>query len=206
MKSSGKTVIGIDVGGSGKGFHAVVLRNGRFEAQHFTAATAVEDWCLDQGAEVVAVDAPCAWASSGSSRLAERALKAGGETIQCFKTPTRASAMGRAFYGWVFNGEKLYQRLFTHYRLFDGTRRRGKIVLETFPHAVVCAQAGRVIPARPKATTRRRMLREQGYDDSPLRNIDFVDAALCAVTAERFLLGRTISFGNAEEGFIVVPG
>lgn len=34
MKSAGKTVIGIDVGGSGKGFHAVSLHNGRLEAQH----------------------------------------------------------------------------------------------------------------------------------------------------------------------------
>ena len=205
MKSDGKTVIGIDVGGSGKGFHTVALRNGRMDAQHFTAATAVEDWCLEQGAEVVAIDAPCEWASSGSSRLAERALKAGGETIQCFKTPTQASAKRSAFYGWVFNGEKLYKRLKCHYQLFDGTRRRGKIVFETFPHAVVCALEGRVIPARPKATTRRRMLRNQGYDDGPLANIDFVDAALCALTAERFLLGRTRSFGNVEEGFIVVP-
>ena len=153
---------------------------------------------MEQAAQVIAIDAPCAWATSGGSRIAERSLAVGGQTIQCFKTPARSSAQGRAFYGWVFNGEKLYQ-------LFDGTRLRGNIVLETFPHAVVCALEGRVAPARPKATTRRRMLRDQGYDDGPLRNIDFVDAALCAVTAERFLLGRTSSFGNAEEGFIVVP-
>ena len=205
MKASGKAVIGIDVGGSGKGFHAVVLRNGQFAPQHFTAATAVERWCMEQAAQVIAIDAPCAWATSGGSRIAERSLAVGGQTIQCFKTPARSSAQGRAFYGWVFNGEKLYRRLLLHYQLFDGTRLRGNIVLETFPHAVVCALEGRVAPARPKATTRRRMLRDQGYDDGPLRNIDFVDAALCAVTAERFLLGRTSSFGNAEEGFIVVP-
>lgn len=205
MKYAGKTVIGIDVGGRGKGFHAVALRNGEFQAQHFRKATNMKDWCLEQDAEVVAIDAPCAWSASGSSRLAERSLAIGGETIQCFKTPTRTSAKGRAFYEWVFNGAELYQRLVHHYRLFDGTRARGKIVLETFPHAVVCALEGRVIPARPKATTRRRMLRDQGYDDGPLANIDFVDAALCALTAERFLLGRTRSFGDAEEGFIVVP-
>ena len=49
------------------------------------------------------------------------------------------------------------------------------------------------------------MLWAEGYDVSPLANIDFVDAALCALTAERFLLRRTISFGDKEEGFIVVP-
>lgn len=76
---------------------------------------------------------------------------------------------------------------------------------DILPHAVVCALAGRLLPARPKATTRRRMLREEGYDDGSLANIDFVDAALCALTAERFLLGRTVSFGDRAEGFIVVP-
>ena len=205
MNQSGKTVIGIDVGGSGKGFHAVALCNGQFESKHFTNAPEVEGWCNARSAQVIAIDAPCAWATSGGSRLAERSLMAGGETIQCFKTPTRTSAKGRAFYGWVFNGEKLYQSLFPHYRLFDGASQSGKIVLETFPHAVVCSLAGHVISARPKATTRRRMLREEGYDDGPLANIDFVDAALCALTAERFLLGCTNSFGDQEEGFIVVP-
>jgi predicted nuclease with RNAse H fold len=117
----------------------------------------------------------------------------------------KTRAAGHAFYDWVFNGEKLYQSLLPHYQLFDDTDQRGRIVIETFPHAVVCALAGRVVPARPKATTRRRMLREQGYDDQPLKNIDFVDAALCAHTAQQFLLGRTCWFGDNAEGFIVVP-
>jgi predicted RNase H-like nuclease len=85
------------------------------------------------------------------------------------------------------------------------THRTGKIMLETFPHAVVCSLVGKVIPAKPKATTRRSMLKAQGYDHATLANIDFVDAALCALTAERFLLRRTISFGDQAEGFIVVP-
>lgn len=205
MNHSGKTVIGVDVGGSGKGFHAVALRNGRFETQLFTAESELESWCQAQGAQAIAIDAPCAWAKSGRSRLAERSLSVSGETIQCFKTPTRISAKGRAFYGWVFNGETLYQSLFPKYRLHGENRQRSKVVLETFPHAIVCALAGRVIPAQAKATVRRRILREENYDDGPLANIDFVDAALCAVTAERYLLGRTQSFGDAEEGFIVVP-
>ena len=49
------------------------------------------------------------------------------------------------------------------------------------------------------------MLREQGFDTSSLSNIDFVDAALCALTAKRFLLGTTRSVGNQEEGYIVLP-
>jgi predicted nuclease with RNAse H fold len=205
MKLSEKTVIGIDVGGAKKGFHVVALCGGQFEPRHFMDSEKVKVWCQEQGAQVIAIDAPCAWAASGGSRLAERSLAIGGKKIQCFKTPVRALAQGKAFYGWVFNGETLYQSLFSDYSLFDGISRTGNIVFETFPHAVVCTLAGRVISAYPKSVTRRQMLREQGYDDSSLANIDFVDAALCALTAERFLLNSTNSFGDHEEGFIVVP-
>lgn len=205
MNQSHPTVIGIDVGGSGKGFHAVALHHGRFEPRHFNEAANLAHWCQEQDAQVITIDAPCAWASVGNSRLAERSLAIAGETIQCFKTPTRASAVGRAFYGWVFNGEKLYQTLSPHYRLFEGTSQHGKVVLETFPHAVVCSLAGQVVSARPKSSTRRAMLRQHGYEDQSLANIDFVDAALCALTAERFRLHRTRHFGDAKEGFIVVP-
>jgi predicted nuclease with RNAse H fold len=205
MAFPSRTVIGIDIGGKKKGFHAVVLRKGQFETHHFAGVEGVAEWCSKQKAQAIAIDAPCAWATAGKSRRAERELAIGGETIQCFKTPTRAIAQGRSFYGWVFNGEELYQSLAHFYPLFNGTTRTGKIVFETFPHAVVCALVGHVVPARPKVTTRRKILREQGYDDTTLANIDYVDAALCALTAERFLLGKTISFGDQAEGFIVVP-
>lgn len=205
MSNYRPTVIGIDVGGCGKGFHAVALCCGAFVPQHFMEARKLARWCQEQQAQIIAIDAPCAWATVGGSRLAERSLTVGGATIQCFKTPTRASAVGRAFYGWVFNGEKLYHVLDPHYRLFEGTGQHGKIVFETFPHAVVCSLAGRVVPARPKSGTRRAILRQHGFDDGPLTNIDFVDAALCALTAERFRLGRTRHCGDAREGLIVVP-
>lgn len=205
MKTSGKTVIGIDVGGHRKGFHAVALRHGLLEARHFTEAAACAAWCLEQDAESIAIDAPCAWAISGGSRLAERSLAISGQRIQCFKTPTRSAAEGRSFFDWVFNGESLYQQLLPHYCLFDATPQHRKIVFETFPHAIACALAGQVISAREKSTMRRQILREQTYDDRTLSNIDFVDAALCAVTAERFLLGRVQSFGDAAEAYIVVP-
>lgn len=198
-------VIGIDVGGSKKGYHAVVLHEGQFDGQQFLSPQAVADWCRDQDARIIGIDAPCAWATTAGSRLAERSLSLGGKRIPCFITPTRAAAMESAFYEWMFNGERLYQRLDADYRRFDGARRDGKIMFETFPHAVVCTLTGRMVPARDKLATRRGLLQALGYDDTPLTNIDFVDAALCAVTAARFLRGLTQSFGDIDEGFIVVP-
>jgi predicted RNase H-like nuclease len=198
-------VVGIDVGGIGKGFHAVALRDGQSASQRFSKAQDAANWCLAQDAQIIAVDAPCAWATSGGSRLAERDLAIDGATVQCFKTPTSNRARGSDFYGWVFNGEMLYQSLFPHWRLFDGTHREERTVIETFPHAVVCALAGRIVPAKPKVATRRRVLQEHGVEDRPLANIDFVDAGLCALTAHWHLLGRTRSFGDQAEGFIVVP-
>ena len=198
-------VVGIDVGGLGKGFHAVALTNGRFLPKHFKDAQGLFAWIVELKATVVAIDAPCRWAVSGKSRLSERELAMDGEKIQCFKTPERTSALGRPFYGWVFNGETLYDLLNASHSLFDGSLQTGAIVLETFPHAVACALAGKVVPARQKGLVRRRVLAEQGFDISPLANIDVVDAALCALTALRFHQGLTKAFGDAREGFIVVP-
>ncbi len=205
MNHPNHTVIGIDIGGIRKGFHAVAIQNGDIESRQFSHASDVATWCQHRAALVIAIDAPCCWASSGRSRFAERALAINGEQVQCFRTPTRESAKGRPFYDWVFNGERLYQSLFSRYRLYDGESRSGMIVLETFPHAVVCSLIGRVVPAHPKSATRRKALRDEGHAEQTLRNIDFVDAALCAVTAERFQDGRTRQFGDAVEGFIVCP-
>lgn len=134
-------------------------------------------------------------------------MKLGAEKIHCFATPTRALALGhkKGFYEWVFNGEKLYHLLAPHYPLFDGALRKGPISFETFPHAIVCALAGKVVPAKPKTSNRRNVLLTRGYDVSPLSNLDLIDAALCALTAEEFRLGRARHFGEQEEGFIVVP-
>ena len=200
------TVIGIDVGGERKGFHAVALQNGTFVATlaHSDPAVIVS-WCRQLKAVVVAVDAPCGWSAGGASRLAERSLAIGGNKITCFATPTRARANRSNFYKWVFNGARLYQQLAQPYRLFDGVRRNSLTCFETFPHAVVCALAGRVVAARPKRETRRAALRKLGYDVSSLSNVDFVDAALCAVTADAFARGSYRLFGEKNEGFIVVP-
>jgi predicted nuclease with RNAse H fold len=205
IDSQSITVAGIDVGGKGKGFHAAVMRNGILTARAIATAQEAADWCVAEGAQVVAVDAPMGWSVTGRSRQAERELKWDGVIIQCFRTPDAETGRTKAFYGWVWNGMELYDCLAHHYRRYDGMNRAGEVVFETFPNAVACALAGRVIPAKPKRATRRGLLQAQGLDDSRLKNIDEVDAALCALTAVRFTAGRTVQFGNAAEGFIVIP-
>ena len=206
MRAANTTVVGIDVGGERKGFHAVVLRGGTFAATLASSdPVVIVSWCRQLKAVVVAVDAPCGWSDGGASRLTERSLAIGGNKISCFATPTRALANRSNFYKWVFNGARLYQQLAQHYRLFDGVRRRSLTCFETFPHAVVCALAGRVVAARPKRETRRNALRQRGHDVGSLTNVDFVDAALCAVTADAFARGSYRLFGEKNEGFIVVP-
>ena len=99
----------------------------------------------------------------------------------------------------------MYKLLSTSHNLFNGYGHSGNIVIETFPHAVTCALAGSVIPASPKGLVRRRSLRDLSFDVGMLATIDFVDAALCAMTAQQFRMGMTIAFGDEQEGFIVVP-
>lgn len=48
------TVAGIDVGGKGKGFHAAVMRNGLLTARAIATAQEAADWCVAEGAQLVA--------------------------------------------------------------------------------------------------------------------------------------------------------
>jgi predicted nuclease with RNAse H fold len=201
------TVVGVDVGGPRKGFHAVALTGTVFRKQACSSPAEVAAWCRDVGAAAVGVDAPCGWSASGSSRRAERDLRINDERIHCFATPTlkRARQSRTDFYGWVFNGMKLYDELRKHYPLFAGDASARPLCFETFPQAVACILAGRTVAAKRKATVRRHILSEQGYDHSVLQNIDFIDAALCAVAAERLLQETVVYFGQPDEGFIVLP-
>lgn len=200
-----KVVVGIDVGGPKKGYHGVALRDGRYWGQRASSsATEMVDWCQEMQAQAVGVDAPCRWSITGRARPAERALAAAG--IYSFATPSRAAAAGRPFYRWMINGAELYRLLEIHYRLFDGEcEKNSGVCFETFPQAVACALAGEIVSAKQKATIRRELLRCVGIDTAPLRNIDTVDAALCAVAGHAFLAGELKTYGDAAEGFIVVP-
>ena len=67
-------VVGIDVGGPRKGFHAVALRDGVYLDKFASPdPLALAAWCIQVGARAVAIDAPCRWSRTGRARPAERA-------------------------------------------------------------------------------------------------------------------------------------
>ena len=61
------TAVGIDVGGTRKGFHAIALSDGAYTSQLATSEVeTIRDWCLDaMKAQVIAIDAPCRWRPTG---------------------------------------------------------------------------------------------------------------------------------------------
>ena len=200
---------GIDVGGKKKGFHLVGLSEyGSLQSRHVLtpedAALAVKSW----GVHVVAVDAPMSWAAVGRSRVSEQKLEFFG--IHCFKTPCESVARDRPFYDWVRNGLALYDVLGQHeYRRPKELPKADKgslRMIETFPHAVARRLSVSESTGRSKVRFRRQVLREYGIDESQLRNIDFVDAALCALLARIYLEqgeSATESPGDIEEGMFI---
>jgi hypothetical protein len=151
-------VVGIDVGGPKKGFHAVALRDGCYHAQFSSRnASDIADWCRETRAYAVGVDAPCRWSRTGRARPAERELMAGG--IWCFSTPTQQSAAAhpKNHFGWMLNGAELFRLLEEDYPLFDGSivPSGTRVCFETFPQAVACALSGALVSAKWRETTSR---------------------------------------------------
>ncbi len=204
----GGPVAGIDVGGRRKGFHAVALDPAGAVSGRLSSADPerIASWCVERGARLVAVDAPCAWSADGRSRPAELALKK--LPIQCFSTPSRDAALAhpKDHFGWMINGERMFQALAPSYPLASETTVDVPGSIETFPQAVACALAGTRVSAKRKGAVRRDLLRRQGLDMRLLTNIDFVDAALCAIAARYVLLCNAHPYGEPSTGLIWVPG
>lgn len=198
-------VVGVDVGGPKKGFHAVALKDRQlFEMVALRDPAAVVQWTRSLHASAVGIDAPCAWSLTGRGRHCERELASSG--IRAFATPSRAVGARHPFYSWMLNGAELFCHLMTHYQLFDGRQSpTDPVCFETFPHAVACTLAGKILSARHKRAERPRLLRQAGVSVDSLTAIDQVDAALCALTAQHLLCGAFRAYGDAVEGFIIVP-
>lgn len=205
--------VGIDVGGARKGFHAVALTGAAYAGQLVIAdVQELAYWCRSVvRASVIAIDAPCRWSADGCSRPAERQLMA--ERIPCFSSPSRQRAIEHPtnYYGWMLRGEALYQALVPSHPLLTalpagGTRR----CFESFPHAITWQlhQALGLAPpqARRKVQERRALLRRLGFDCSQLTNIDWIDAALCAVAAQQLAIGGECRVvGEPVGGALIVP-
>lgn len=198
-------VVGIDVGGKKKGFHAVALRDRCVRGTLVTSNTAdVAAWCREHNASAIGVDAPCRWSLTGRARPCERDLARLGLSV--FSTPCRTRGTVHPFYRWMVNGAELFGTLAPQYRLFDGrTAARDRLCFETFPQAIACALAGRTLSARHKRVDRRRLLEKAGIATETLTTIDDIDAALCALAAQHVLAGSFNAYGDAIEGFILVP-
>ena len=202
-------VVGIDVGGTRKGFHAVALGDGVYLDQKQTGdACALAAWCVHEiGARVIAVDAPCRWSSDGRARPAERELMRKG--IYCFSSTTRAKALVHRTdnFGWMLRGEELFQALEPTHPLFTGLPGPNECFsFETFPHAVTWHLRGGNASAKRKKLDRTELLHAAGILLPAPAGIDTIDAALCALTAHLIASGaESHCFGDAQTGYIVVP-
>ncbi len=200
------TVVGIDVGGERKGFHAVaLLPAGAAAARQFHNAQEVVQWCSDLRVKSIGIDAPCRWSVTGRARKAERDLAA--RHIHSFATPSRRVGESHAFYRWMRNGAELYRQLQARYALFRGDQGQdGPFCFETFPHAIASAlRRDGQVSAKQKRLIRRQLLQAASIDTSRLSNIDWLDAALCALAARYLLAGQADAYGDDVEGWIVVP-
>jgi Protein of unknown function (DUF429) len=131
----------------------------------------------------------------GSARL--RSVRP--ERRACSARSRRISANG--------GSSELYRLLEPSYALYDGRRKpfKGFVCFETFPQAIACSIAGQIVSAKRKCSVRRQLLRKVGLNVSAFTNIDTVDAALCAWTAQQFSRGAAVAYGEPETGYIVVP-
>ncbi|NML32857.1 DUF429 domain-containing protein [Paraburkholderia antibiotica] len=202
------TVAGIDVGGERKRNHLVILR-GTEIVRNLRKATPEQmlEICREYDVTAVGVDAPCRWRSGDVGRRAEKVLAE--QKIFSFATPHRERALASTsgFYGWMFNGERVYDVFAEHFALFaNGGTRAGRVCFETFPHAITCAFLGtKQASAKKKGTQRREILKREGIDAASLGSIDDVDAALCALAARYLLENRVVAYGDDLGGYIVVP-
>ena len=200
--------VGIDVGGARKGFHAVALRDGALAGQlHSRDPGELAAWCRQSvEAGLIAIDAPSRWSPDGRMRPCERELLAEG--IRCFASPTREQAIDHPsnYFGWMLRGEALYDALEPSHPRCRGLPLQGPLCFETFPHAITWQLRGGGADAGRKREQRSELLREAGIALGTLTSIDWIDAALCALAAQRIAAGQPCRvYGEPISGLILVP-
>jgi predicted nuclease with RNAse H fold len=195
--------LGIDVGVR-KGLDLVLLDGGDVvDTARRVAVDRLAELVEELAPDVVAIDAPPGWASSGRSRRTERELRWFG--IQCFNTPSDSRMSDHPFYEWMTVGFAAFRAIEASFPRYRAGSVRGTSI-EVFPHASAVVLAGCLAPKgfRPHVW-RRQVLSSHGIDPGPLRSADQVDAALAALTGRYALDRRFTAPGDPREGQIVLP-
>ena len=184
---------GVDVGGTRKGFHAVVIDERAIVSGPRSLATPTDtaSWLASFEPMLTAVDGPIAPAPDGWGwRPCEREL---AQAVCGIRWTPSQDALERSpgYYGWVLNGLALYDLLAAE-----------KLqAVECFPTASFTRWAGKRPSGTSRAVWTRDALRNLGLDRLPARtNQDERDAIAAAVTARLHAGGLTEMFGE-----IVVP-
>ena len=197
--------LGIDVG-VGKGLDLVAVDEQRIPVHVLSKVNLeqVADSIRELEPDVIAIDAPPAWAREGRSRLTERILAE--RNIRTFATPTRTRGKGNPFYDWMEVGFRVFRAAarvgFPRYTAGDP---RGTAI-EVFPHASATVLRGFLRPQGvAKKAWREGILVAQGVRTEQLTSMDLIDAGLCALSGLLVLQGKRFAPGDPKEGVIVLP-
>lgn len=197
--------LGIDVG-VGKGLDLVAVDEQRVPVYVLpkVGLEQVAHSIRELEPDVIAIDAPPAWARDGRSRLTERILAE--RNIRTFATPTRARGTGNPFYDWMEVGFRVFRAAarggFPRYAAGDP---RGTAI-EVFPHASATVLGGFLRPKSiGKKAWREGILVAQGVRTDRLTSMDLIDAGLCALSGLLALQGKRFAPGDPKEGVIVLP-
>jgi predicted nuclease with RNAse H fold len=189
------TVVGIDVGGRRKGFHACALRGDGVVAgpENLRDVSTAVDWVTALAPSTVALDSPRTCAPPGeSSRADERALAR--EVCGIRWTPERSRLAGSPYYEWVEHGLELYAAL-------AAAGIPVASLIEVFPTAAWTIWAGPRGKV-PRSEWSAAALTDLGLAGLPSRRLsqDDRDAVAAALVARLQTEGRSRAFGE-----IIVP-
>jgi predicted nuclease with RNAse H fold len=202
--TAGALAVGVDVAEARKGLDLVALDSSRNivrRHQRLKVADVVRIILDDLRPDVVCIDSPSGWSTSGRSRLAERQLASLG--IQSFRTGTDPG--DHPFYAWMRVGIGIFQEIGHAYPLYRGGPVRGTAA-EAFPNASAALLSGQLrAGTESKAQVRRQLLNRQGVSTAQLTTLDLIDAALCALTGLIGLSGGHSALGDPDEGVILLP-
>jgi hypothetical protein len=103
--------------------------------------------------------------------------------IRCFASPSRIKAINHPTddYGWMLQGEALFQDLEPSHPLVTALPITGPGCCETFPHAITWHLRGGHATAANKRARGSELLEHAGIDLASLTSIDRIDAALCCL-------------------------